>query len=56
MLSGIMALPAVQDGLTFRGILGKIPSDPASVFVYVLLLVVVGWVVWGSRKRGKPAG
>ena len=33
-----------------------IPHDPATLFVYALL-VVAGWAIWrGSRSGAKPTG
>jgi hypothetical protein len=41
-----------DDGLTFREILGNLPSDPASLVVLAIVAVVVGLVLWGNRKTG----
>jgi hypothetical protein len=41
-----------DDGLTFREILGNLPSDPASLVVLAIVAVVVGLVLWGNRKKG----
>ena len=54
MMMGTMVSTVLQEGLTARGIWTNIPTDPASIFVYVLLAVAVGWVVWGSRKKKTP--
>ena len=44
-----------QEGLTFHEVIQNIPTDPASVFVY-LLLAGSGVLIWmGSRKKGKPS-
>lgn len=41
-------------GLTLEEILQGIPTDPLSIFVY-LLLAVSAWLVWlGSRPRKGP--
>ena len=43
---------ASDDGLTFGEMLADIPHDTASLFVYVLLAVSIGAVVWAGRRRG----
>ena len=55
MANSLMTLLVFQDGLTWRRLWEGIPTDPAAVFVYLLLAIAVGWVVWGSRKKGKPS-
>jgi hypothetical protein len=45
----------LQDGFGFRSVMENIPTDPASIFVYVLLAVSVGLIIRGSRKKGTPS-
>ena len=52
MLSTMFSL---QEGLSFQKVLHNIPSDPASVFVYLLLAGSIFLIVLGSRKKGKPS-
>lgn len=35
--------------LTLRSMINDIPRDAASIFVYILLLSIVGVVIYGSR-------
>jgi len=42
-------------GLNFQKVLENIPTDPASVFVYFLLLGSLLWIIKGSRGKGTPA-
>jgi hypothetical protein len=51
----ISASLSLQGGYGFRNVLENIPTDPLSLFVYALLTVCVGWIVWGSRKKGTPS-
>lgn len=54
MYTQIVALLQVaDDGLTFREVLANIPTDPASVFVYLLLAVSLGVIAWSNRPRRK---
>jgi hypothetical protein len=41
-----------DDGLTFKEVLGNLPSDPASLVVLAIVAVAVGLVLWGNRKKG----
>jgi hypothetical protein len=41
-----------DDGLTFKEVLGNLPSDPASLVVLAIVAVVVGLVLWGNRRKG----
>jgi hypothetical protein len=42
----------LHQGLTWRGILRNVPTNPVSIFVYLLVAVSLGLIVWGSRKKG----
>jgi hypothetical protein len=44
-----------EEGLTFREILGNLPTDPASLVVLAIVIVAVALVVWGNRKKGGPS-
>jgi hypothetical protein len=42
------------DGFSLRQIVSTLPTDPASVFVIVLLVVAVAAVIWSGRgQKGK---
>ncbi len=41
------------DGLTIRGILSDLPSDPASIFALVLLFGSLALVLWAGLRTGK---
>jgi hypothetical protein len=47
-----LALMWQDDGLTFREVLGNLPSDPASLVILAIVAVAVGLVLWGNRKKG----
>jgi hypothetical protein len=51
----IFTAPYLQDDFGFRSVVKNIPSDPMSLFVYALLALFVGWIIWGSRKKGTPS-
>ncbi len=53
-ISSVDLLP-LKDGLTFREVVGNIPTDPASLVVLAIVAVAVGLVVWGNRKKGGPS-
>ena len=56
--AGFMLISAslyLQDGFGFRSVLRNIPRDPLSLFVYAILALFVGWIAWGSRKKGTPS-
>jgi hypothetical protein len=45
---------SADDGFSLRQIVSTLPTDPASVFVIVLLVVAVAAVVWSGRgQKGK---
>lgn len=41
-----------EQGWSLRSVWENVPTDPASVFVYILLLVGIVWIIRGSW-RGK---
>lgn len=47
------SLQVADEGLTFREVLANIPTDPASVFVYLLVAVSLGVIAWSNRPRRK---
>lgn len=51
MYAIIAAWQAGGDGLTFGEVLGNVPTDAASVFVYLLVLVSLGAIAWANRPR-----
>jgi len=42
-----------QDSFSLHKMAANLPTDPASIFVLLLLAVGVGWIVWASREKGK---
>lgn len=55
----VASLQVAAEGLTFREVLANVPTDPASVFVYLLLAVSLGVIAWSNRprrRRGRQAG
>ena len=50
----IIQAAATDEGLTMGEILADIPHDAASIFIYVLILVSVGWVIRAGRKKNTP--
>jgi len=51
-IASLAVLAQASDGLTFSDVVADVPHDPASIFVYVLL-IVSGVLIWrGSRKKG----
>jgi hypothetical protein len=57
MRTALPFIPAIQtasdDGLTLRNILGALPTDPASIFVILLLAGSLALVLWAGRPKGK---
>jgi hypothetical protein len=51
-LAALVLQSGSDDGLTFREFLGRLPTDPASVFTTVLLLGAIGLVFWAGRSKG----
>jgi hypothetical protein len=50
----VLGLMRQDDGLTMKEVLGNLPSDPASLVVLAIVVVVVGLVLWGNRgTRGR---
>ena len=43
----------LQSGLSLKGVLENIPSDPASIFVYLLVAFSVALIILGSWKKGR---
>jgi len=45
-----------EDGLTWNRLVSALPTDPASIFTLILLLVSIGLVVWfGGPRKGKKS-
>jgi len=42
-----------QDSFSLHKVVANLPTDPASIFVLLLLAIGVGSIVWGSWKKGK---
>lgn len=49
----VASLQVADEGLTFREVLANVPTDPASVFVYLLVAVSLGVIAWSNRPRRK---
>lgn len=45
-----------DDGLTIAEIIADLPTDPASIFVVLLLMASGALVLWAGRPRGKGGG
>jgi hypothetical protein len=45
-----------DDGFSLRQIVSTLPTDPASVFVIVLLVVAFAAVLWSGRGRKGKSG
>jgi hypothetical protein len=52
----LTAQSSIDGGLTLRGVLDDLPSDPASLFALLLGVVFVAWVVWAGRAGGPKGG
>ncbi|MGD2071268.1 MAG: hypothetical protein PVI57_21545 [Gemmatimonadota bacterium] len=50
-LPAVLQTAAGNEGITLGGILHRIPHDPVSVFVYLLLLAGVAGILWVGRAR-----
>lgn len=55
------AVSSDDDGLTWREVLTDLPHDPASIAVFLLVIVSVALVIWagrpgrsGGRRKGTP--
>ena len=48
-----LAVLLAQDPFSLHKVVANLPTDPASIFVLLLLALGVGWIVWGSRRKGK---
>lgn len=46
MLSNLIEV----EGATTEPVLAALPTDPASIFIYVLLVVVFGAMWWANRR------
>ena len=54
MIPAMVINLGLQDGLSLQEVIENIPTDPMSVFVYLLLAACMGWIAWGSRGKRKP--
>lgn len=52
----IASLQVADEGLTFYEVLENVPTDPASVFVYLLVAVGLGVIAWSNRPRRRKGG
>lgn len=52
----LQAVDPTSDGLTFGEILAGLPHDGPAIFMYILIVGIVGWVIWANRKRPKEPG
>ncbi|MEJ2185564.1 MAG: hypothetical protein P8Z36_06455 [Gemmatimonadota bacterium] len=43
------------DKLTLAKLFGGLPTDPASIVVFVLVIVSIGLVIWAGRKTSHPS-
>lgn len=56
-LFAVLQIAAPQDdGLTFSRLLGNIPTEPAALFVYLLLFVSLVVIYRGSRPKKAARG
>lgn len=44
------------EGTTTETVLAALPTDPASIFVYVLLIVAFGAMWWANRRSSGASG
>ena len=55
-LSAIVALAQSADGGRLDSVVDTLPTDPASIFALLLILVASGAVLWFGRPRGGGDG
>ena len=51
-----LAQSSADDGLSLRDVVAALPTDPASLFTLVLLVVSVALVIWFGRSKGGKGG
>lgn len=51
----IIQAAAADEGLTIAEIVADLPHDAASIFVYILIVVSVGFVIRAGRQKNKSA-
>lgn len=57
ILAAVLVFQTEAEHVTFAEVLSNIPHDPASIFVYLLLVAsVVGVVVAGRARKGEDGG
>lgn len=57
LMAAAQAARPVEDGLTFGEMIANLPHDPASIFVFVLLIVTFGTILWiGRGSKNTPPG
>lgn len=43
------------DKFTVAKLFGGMPTDPASIVVFVLVIVSIGLVIWAGRRTSHPS-
>lgn len=56
MLFMIQAAGVSADKFTVGKLFGGLPTDPASIVVFVLVIISIGLVIWAGRKTSHPSG
>ncbi|HKJ92481.1 MAG TPA: hypothetical protein VJ957_04890 [Longimicrobiales bacterium] len=51
----IQAAAGSADKMTIGKLFGGLPTDPASIVVFVLVLVSIGLVIWAGRRTSHPS-
>jgi hypothetical protein len=41
--------------MTLGKLFGGLPTDPASIVVFVLVIISIGLVIWAGRKTSHPS-
>jgi hypothetical protein len=52
--TALLTQAATEDGLSLSEILSALPTDPASLFVLILVLGFGGATVYFGKRSGKP--
>ncbi len=56
LLFMIQAAAANTDKFTMAKLFGGLPTDPASIVVFALVIVSIGLVIWAGRKTSHSTG
>lgn len=51
-LTPLMLLAIQEEGITFTKILRGIPTDPAAIFIYLIVVAAGLAIWWGGRRKG----